>query len=601
MQRTHDLSYKNPALSNEERVENLLNQMTLAEKIGQMTQVEKNSLTPAEVNEYFIGSVLSGGGGNPTPNTPQMWRDMVESFQQSAFLTPLAIPLLYGSDAVHGHNNVIGSVIFPHNIGLGATRDEDLQERIGHIVAVECMATGVRWDFAPAVSVPQDIRWGRIYEGYSENTELVTRLAMAFMRGLQGAEGTALSGVLASVKHYVADGGTTWADRRDSAWVQNWGTETWGIDQGNAEIDEPTLRTVHLAPYQTAIKAGAMNIMVSYSSWQGIKMHAHHYLLTDVLKNEFGFQGFLVSDWKAVDQITPDYYQAIVIAVNAGIDMIMVPFDFKTCVKNLTLAVDQGEIPLERIDDAVKRILLAKFRLGLFERPFTDPSLLEHVGSSAHREVAREAVRKSLVLLKNHNHVLPLSKATGQLLVAGAAADNIGLQCGGWTIEWMGKTGNSTSGTTILDGIRQTVSNDTVIAYSAEANFDPQVRAEVGILVLAEEPYAEGPGDRADLALSAKDIEVARRLEQHCEKVVAILLSGRPLLVSDQLAEWDAFVAAWLPGTEGQGIADVLFGDYPFTGKLGFTWPRTMQQIPLQSPYPDNLPPMWEFGFGLEA
>src|SRR5579859_6635162 len=311
IQLTQALKFTNPDLPVEDRVENLLSQMTMAEKIGQMTQAEKNSITPEEVAQYAIGSVLSGGGGNPTPNTPRSWWEMVHSFQEAASKSRLGIPIIYGSDAVHGHNNVKGAVIFPHNVGLGATRDADLVERIGHITAKECGATGVQWDFAPAVSVPQDIRWGRTFEGFSEDTDLVSRLGVAFMRGLQNADNPMLPMVLASVKHYLADGGTRWGSSREYLWLHAPWThkEDWfKIDQGNTDIDEHTLRTIHLPPYKAAIEAGAMNIMVSYSSWQDLKMHANKYLLTDVLKTEFGFKGFLVSDWLAIDQLDADYY-----------------------------------------------------------------------------------------------------------------------------------------------------------------------------------------------------------------------------------------------------------------------------------------------------
>ncbi len=468
IQIANTFAYKNPDLPIEDRVENLLSHMTLAEKIGQMAQVEKNSITAEEVSRYAIGSVLSGGGGNPTPNTPRSWWQMVHSFQEAALKSRLGIPLIYGSDAVHGHNNVKGAVIFPHNVGLGATRDSELVERIGRITAKECAATGVRWDFAPAVSVPQDIRWGRTYEGFSENTDLVSALGVALMRGLQYTENGAMSTLLASVKHYVADGGTRWGSARGYPWLHSMWTregDSFQIDQGVAEIDEDALRTIHLAPYKAAIGAGAMCIMVSYSSWQGLKLHAHKYLLTDVLKNEFGFKGFVVSDWQAIDQIDPDYYTCVVKSINAGLDMIMVPFDFKRFINTMNDALEHNDIAPERIDDAVRRILRVKFQLGLFECPLTDDSLLSEVGSAAHREVAREAVKKSLVLLKNDDHIVPLNKTLPRLLIAGRAADDLGYQCGGWSIEWMGAPGNVTKGTTLLQGIRMAVSATTEVIY----------------------------------------------------------------------------------------------------------------------------------------
>ncbi len=599
IQIANTFAYKNPDLPIEDRVENLLSHMTLAEKIGQMAQVEKNSITAEEVSRYAIGSVLSGGGGNPTPNTPRSWWQMVHSFQEAALKSRLGIPLIYGSDAVHGHNNVKGAVIFPHNVGLGATRDSELVERIGRITAKECAATGVRWDFAPAVSVPQDIRWGRTYEGFSENTDLVSALGVALMRGLQYTENGAMSTLLASVKHYVADGGTRWGSARGYPWLHSMWTregDSFQIDQGVAEIDEDALRTIHLAPYKAAIGAGAMCIMVSYSSWQGLKLHAHKYLLTDVLKNEFGFKGFVVSDWQAIDQIDPDYYTCVVKSINAGLDMIMVPFDFKRFINTMNDALEHNDIAPERIDDAVRRILRVKFQLGLFECPLTDDSLLSEVGSAAHREVAREAVKKSLVLLKNDDHIVPLNKTLPRLLIAGRAADDLGYQCGGWSIEWMGAPGNVTKGTTLLQGIRMAVSATTEVIYDSNAEFGADSHAEVGIAVVAEAPYAEGFGDRADLTLPVTDIALINRLKSHCSKVVVILLSGRPLIVTDFVADWNAFIAAWLPGTEGQGVADVLFGDAPFTGSLPHTWPRDMNQVPLNQPTQN---PLWPFGFGL--
>jgi beta-glucosidase len=575
--------------------------MTLAEKIGQMTQVEKNSITPAEVTEYAIGSVLSGGGGNPTPNNVHTWRAMVRNYIEPSLYTRLAIPLIYGSDAVHGHNNVYGAVIFPHNIGLGATRDADLVEHIGQIVAAECAATNVRWDFAPAVSVPQDIRWGRTYEGYSSRTQVVSTLGAAFVRGLQRLKG-GHSRVLASVKHYIGDGGTNWGSKPDYDWLPMWrssGNGTWHIDQGDVTVDEATLRALHLPPYIAAIKAGALNIMVSYSGWQGLKMHGHHHLLTEVLKGELGFQGFLVSDWLAVDQLTADYYAGMVMSINAGLDMIMVPFDFKRFIQMMIQAVEQGDISEARIDDAVTRILRAKFALGLFEQPYpdTDEAFLAEFGSQSHRQVAREAVQKSLVLLKNEGQVLPLSKAPGRLLVAGAAADDIGLQCGGWTIEWMGNAGATTEGTTILEGIRQAVTVDTEIMYSAEALFDANQHAEIGLLFIGEPPYVEGQGDTDDLTLRAEQLTLIARMKAHCAKLVVILISGRPLIITDQLPDWTALVAAWLPGSEGEGVADVLFGSEPFVGKLGHDWPRIMASIPVRAD--DDV--LWPFGFGLNS
>jgi beta-glucosidase len=570
--------------------------MTLADKIGQMTQVENRSITPAEVAQHAIGSVLSGGGGNPEPNTPGNWAAMVRGYQEAALQTRLGIPLLYGADAVHGHSNVRGAVVFPHNIGLGASKDASLVKRIGRITATEALATGIHWVFAPAVSVPQDIRWGRTYEGFSEDTNLVTRLGVAHLQGLQSVDGTTDLGhpqtVLASVKHFVGDGGTTWGSNTTNDWI---------IDQGETEVDEATLRAIHLPPYIAALEAGARNVMVSHSSWGGVRMHAQKYLLTDVLKKELGFAGFLVSDWGSIDAIGPDYYTSVVTSINAGVDMAMVPYDGHRFTTNLTQAVEKGDVSLARIDDAVRRILTIKFELGLFERPFGDESLLPLVGSEAHRAVAREAVRRSLVLLKNDDGTLPLSKEIPLILVAGQAADDIGLQCGGWTIAWQGQAGDIAPGTTVLAGIRAAVSENVTVRYDAAGNFDnadalgAEVVADVGIVVLSEEPYAEGEGDRADLHLPDADVALLQRVRPRCRRLAIILISGRPMILTEQLPLADALVAAWLPGTEGDGVAQALFGDYPFTGKLPYGWPRSMDQVSRKQ----GDDPLFPFGYGL--
>ncbi len=574
--------------------------MTLEEKIGQMTLVEKGSIRPEDIATCCIGALLSGGGSAPPVNSPAAWADMVDGFQEYALRSRLGIPLLYGVDAVHGHGNVYGATIFPHNIGLGAARDPDLVERIGRATAEEMAATGTYWNYAPVVAVPQDIRWGRTYEGFGEETELVSTLGSACIRGLHDG-GRARRpevpiAVLATAKHYLGDGGTAWDSSR------TFNIRRYRIDQGDARVDEATLRAVHLPPYVAALRAGARCIMASLSSWQGTKMHAHRYLLTDVLKHELGFQGFVVSDWEGVQPLSEDYYTAVVTAIRAGIDMVMVPYDYPTFIATLKRAAERGDVPLERIDDAVRRILIAKFLVGLFERPYAERSLLPTVGSPEHRELAREAVRRSLVLLKNEG-VLPLAKDTPLIFVAGQAADDIGMQCGGWTIEWQGKNGNITPGTSILEGIRRTAVGAT-IQYDRMGRFDTALDpggrpllADVGIGVVGEMPYAEGLGDREDLSLSREDLAVLERLRQRCRRMLVILLSGRPLIMTEAMAHWDAFVAAWLPGSEGQGIADVLFGDFPFSGKLPYAWPRSMDQVPLAV---TGGTPLFPFGYGLE-
>ena len=592
--------YQDTTQTIETRVQDLMSQMTLAEKIGQMTQVEKNSISPDEVETYFIGSILSGGGGNPTPNNATEWRKMVQEYMKPALNTRLAIPLIYGVDGVHGHNNVFGATIFPHNVGLGATGDADLVERIGQATAKEVLATNVHWDFAPAVSVPQDIRWGRTYEGYSENTELVGKLGAAYVRGLQHKFATG-EWVLASVKHFVGDGGTEWDSRQDipntEEDIENWQAASagWRIDQGDSRLDEETLRQIHLTPYKDAIEAGAQNIMISFSSWNGLKMHAHEYLLTQVLKGEWGFEGFLVSDWMGINQIDDNYYQAVVKSINAGLDMIMVPYDFKAFISNLTDAVKNGDVSIERIDDAVARILRLKFMLGLFENSITDASYLDDFGSKAHRKIAAEAVQKSLVLLKYENESLPLSK-TENIALVGAAADDIGIACGGWTIEWQGGIGAITEGATLLEGL-QTHLRDKLI-YSEDGSLTETVNT--AIVVLGEKPSAEGEGDKEDLTLSEEDTKLIQKVREQCDKLILVLYSGRPLIITHIVNHCDAIIAAWLPGTEAHAIADVLLGDVPFTGRLPFTWIKSMEQLPLSQLQKSNAQPLWDFGFGTQ-
>jgi beta-glucosidase len=588
-----DAAYKNPDLPVAERVEDLLARMTPAEKIGQMTLVEKNSINAANIATLGIGGLLSGGGGFPQPNTPQNWAEMVDGFQKQAMGSRLGIPLIYGVDAVHGHNNVAGAVIFPHNIGLGAANDPALVTQIGRVTALEMIATGIYWNYAPVVAVPQDIRWGRTYEAYSENTDQVSLLATAFMLGLQGDDLAAPETAMATPKHFVGDGGAVWGSST---------TGSYKIDQGVTDVDEATLRTIHLPPYQAAIDAGARSVMISYTSWGGMKMHGQQYLITDVLRGELGFDGFVVSDWAGIDQISSDYNAAVITAINAGVDMNMVPYDYHRFINAILEAVENGDIAEARIDEAVRNILTVKFELGLFERPYSDPALLPLVGSDEHRAVAREAVAKSLVLLKNEGDLLPLAKDLPLLLVGGEAADNIGIQSGGWTIEWQGKSGNITPGTTILQAVQATVSPETSVIYDKFGRFeDVQVDNQPVLClgVVGELPYAEGVGDSADLQLPVNDLRVLGRMTERCDQLVVIMVSGRPLIISDQIDDWDALVAAWLPGTEGQGVADVLFGDMPFSGRLPYTWPRSVEQLPFDFTTLDVGEPLFPYGFGL--
>ncbi len=580
-------------------IEHLIEGMTLLEKVGQMTQIEVNSIRDGAIRELGIGSVISGGGGNPTPNTPEAWAQMVRRVQSEALDSRLGIPLLYGVDAVHGHSNVRGATIFPHNVGLGATRDPGLVERVARITARELLATNVHWTFAPAVSVPQDIRWGRTFEGFSQDPELVAALGAAFIRGLHGAADGSHRLVLSSPKHFVGDGGTAWGSTPRYGWIQDWWQsevpDRWQLDQGDLRSDETMLRRIHLPPYQAAISAGALSIMVSYSSWNGEKLHRHRYLLTDVLKNELAFDGFIVSDWLAVSQLDASFEKAVCLAINAGLDMVMVPFEYERFIRAVHAGIEAGAIPESRIDDACRRILRVKAALGLFNDPFGDPTLLAEVGSEAHRAVAREAVSKSQVLLKNEGDLLPLPVRVARLLVAGDAADDIGLQCGGWTIEWQGSRGAITIGTTLLQAIAQTVSPDTSVGYRPDGRFDLDDTADVGIVVVSEPPYCEGEGDSDDLSLSAAEVELVRRVRHYCRHLVLVIYSGRPLLLGEVLDLCDAVVGSWLPGTEAQGIADVLFGIEPFAGRLPYEWPRTMARVRS----PNGEAPLFPLSFGL--
>jgi beta-glucosidase len=575
-----DAPYRNPEYPIEERVSDLLSRMTLEEKIGQMTQVEKDYLTTvSDITTYAFGSLLSGGGSQPESTTPSAWADMYDMFQKQALTTRLGIPLLYGIDAVHGHAKVWGAVVFPHNIGMGCTRNPSLVEKAARITALEVAATGIDWTFSPCIAVPQDERWGRTYEGFGETAELAEMMGFASIKGYQGNALSHPETILACAKHYCADGGTE-----------------YGIDQGDAVCDEETLRKVHIPGYVSAVEAGVGSIMVSFSSWNGKKMHGNTYLLTNVLKGEIGFSGILVSDWKAIEQLPGSYYENVCTSVNAGLDMIMVPDNYKLFISSLKLAVDKGAVPPSRIDDAVRRILTIKFKLGLFEHSFTDRTLLESVGSASHREVARECVRQSLVLLKNANDILPLKKNLRRIHVAGSNANDLGSQCGGWTMSWQGKSGNITKGTTVLQAVKNTVSPGTEV--TCPRNGSGAAGADVGIAVIGETPYAEFEGDSEVLLLKNEDSQAIAAMKEEGIPVVVIIISGRPLIVTSDIESWDACIAAWLPGTEGQGVADVLFGDYNPTGKLSHTWPRSMEQIPINHGDTDSEP-LYNYGFGL--
>ena len=536
---------------------------------------------------------------------------MVSGFQNEAMATPLQIPILYGVDAMHGHGNLLNATIFPHNIGLGAANNPELVEKIGRATAEEMLATGIHWNFAPVVAVVQDVRWGRTYEGFSENTEIVASLGTAYIWGMQTLDdGDAVFPsqsifTLATPKHFLGDGGTVWGSSR-----QNIMNTKYMLDQGNMQVPEEVVRELYLPPYASAVDAGAMNVMVSFSSWKGTKMHAQQYLLTDVLRGELGFTGFIVSDWQAIDQIDPDYYVSVVTAINAGIDMNMVPYDYVNFIETMKQAVNNGDIPELRVDEAVRRILRVKFALGLFERPMPDVKYQATVRSHEHLELARQAVRELLVLLKNENNILPLSKNTPVIFIAGEGANDIGLQSGGWTLEWQGKAGNDNEGTTILNSIRSLASSNTKIEFNRNGDFSEfknanggLLVADVGIVVLAEKPYAEGVGDAVDISLTNEEIQLLKDIRRQSRQVVVILLSGRPRVITEGLPLAEAWVAAWLPGTEGGGIADVLFGDYPFTGKTAYSWPRSNEQLPININNSADKTgcdaPLFPFGYGL--
>jgi len=591
-----------------DRAQTLLDQMSLEQKVGQMTQAERMSVTPAEVGAYHLGSVLSGGGSCPGQNFPADWVAMNDAYwaaSMDAGHGRLPIPTLYGVDAIHGHANVRGATVFPHNIGLGAANDPELLERIARITAREILATGVEWTFAPTLAVARNDRWGRTYESYSEAPEIAASYAGRFVHGLQGD--LARDGVMACVKHWVGDGGTT-----------------GGVDQGDTAVTEAELERIHMMPYLPALAAGVLTVMVSLSSWNGTKCHAHRYLLTDALKQRLGFDGFIISDWDGVDHLSDDYAEAVALGVNAGIDMFMVSEKWRLFVEHLLAHVRNGTVPMERIDDAVRRILSVKIASGLFERPRPAErhwSNHESFGSAAHREVAREAVRKSLVLLKNADNILPLD-TQARILVTGKNADNRGHQCGGFTIAWQGTSGNETieGGTSIWEGIR---------AVAPDAALHPDVAAvdpsdyDVAVVVIGERPYAEGMGDirasgpvalgsqragavkllapyGATLEAAVLHPEDARVLEAVKAKglpVVVVLVSGRPLVINRELDAVSAFVAAWLPGSEGQGVADVLFGNFDFQGRLAFSWPHDPADNVNQGDVPYK--PLFPFGYGL--
>jgi beta-glucosidase len=575
--------YRDPAQPIDVRVEDLLSRMTLDEKIGQMTQAAIDFAKPADVHNALLGSVLSGGDEVPVPATAENWAALYDDLQRAALSTRLGIPILFAIDAVHGHDYVYGATIFPHNIGLGATRDPALVQRIGHATAVEMAATGMDWTYSPCVAVTRDDHWGRVYESFGEVPELPSMMT-SIITGLQGEHLDGATSVMATAKHYIGDGGTD-----------------GGVNEGEMTISEADLRALYLPPYQEAVRRNVSAVMISYSSWNGVKAHENRYLITDVLKGELGFSGIVITDWDGIERLDGAWgYSAYDVrtAINAGIDLVMAVKDYWWFAQLMRDEVANGGIAMARVDDAVRRILRKKFEKGVFEEPFADRSLLGQVGSDEHRALAREAVQKSQVVLKNEGGILPIRPEVSKIFVAGKTANNIGLQSGGWTIQWQGGDGPITPGTTILDGILGAVSPSTTVRFDAQAQgIDPSY--DLAIAVLGERPYAESEGDRSDgeLGLDAEDRGVLARLKAAGVPVVVVLVSGRPLDIHAELPDWQGLVASWLPGTEGEGVADVLFGRVAPTGKLPVTWPVAPADEPINEG--DGKVGLFPFGFGL--
>ena len=569
------------------KVSELIDSMTLDEKVGQMTQIDQRFLdTITDLSTYSIGSLLSGGGSHPKVNEPQAWLDMYNKYQEETLKNRLGIPLIYGIDAVHGHNNVYGATIFPQNIGLGATNNPELVYKISEATSLEVAATGIDWTFSPCLSSPEDYRWGRTYEGFSSDPVLVEKLGKAAVEGYQNALTNSGKKVVACAKHFIGDGNT------------EFGTGMNGlVDRGNTVLTTDELKEKLLPKYQAAIDANVQTIMASYNSWNGVKCHGSKELLTDILKVEMGFEGFVISDWQGIDEIPGNYKSDIITSINAGVDMVMVSGQgqpYKKFMRLLKENVEEGSISMDRIDDAVSRILKVKLRNGLFSNPIVQNDNLQVIGSDDHRNIARQAVRESVVVLKNEN-LIPISKESKSIVVAGRGADNLGMQCGGWTINWQGGQGDITIGTTILDGIKESVSTETKVIHSKDGTDLGNVSGDLAIVVIGEDPYTEFFGDKDNLDLLEEDIQTINNLKDKGYKVLVLLISGRPMNIADHLDNWDGFAAIWLPGTEGNGVSDILFGDFQSTGKLSYPWPLNAEDG-ANAPENDLL---YNIGFGL--
>jgi beta-glucosidase len=569
-----------------DKANGLLAQMTLDEKAAQTIQAERAQITNQLVTQYGVGSIYSQGGSAPSTNTPAGWAAMIAGYRAASRGSAHGIPVIYGLDSVHGLGPVAGATVFPHNIGLGAIGDPAFIEQVTRTVADESAGVGADFPFAPVIAVGRDERWGRTYEAYAETPDLVSSLGVAMVKGLQYPTGGAKISILANIKHYLGDGGTA-----------------MGVTGGPVTGDEAALRALHLAPYRAAVAAPAGSVMLSYNTWQGVEMHINKTMITDVLKGELGFGGFTVTDYNGCFQVGLNNHDGLAACLNAGADMFMIfgngqvpmPVGSGTTILSLIRQlVQEGTVSQARLDDAVRRILAIKCEMGLFDGSgVIDSAATARVGAAEHRMLARQAVQKSLVVLKNDNNVLPLSK-TAKVALAGGSAQNSGNQCGGWTITWQGQTGDVIPGATSIRTAMEAEIGAANVVYSS--NGSGTSGAAVGVAVIGEKPYAEGMGDRTDLTVPEASTVMA--LKAAGLKVVVVLIAGRPMILDPIMPYADAIVMAWLPGSEGAGVTDVLFGDVKPSGKLPMTWPRSMQQIPINVG-DATYDPLYPFGHGL--
>lgn len=573
-----------PTAACSERAESLLGAMTLEEKAGQMTQAERGALAPGDIKRLALGSVLSGGGSAPGNASPAEWADMLDAMHREALSTRLAIPLLYGSDAVHGHGNVVGATIFPHNIGLGCAGDPALVEAVARATALELYGTGVDWTFAPAVGAGRDERWGRTYETFSEDPVAAGLLGSAAVKGYQGPRlGGDPTSVLACAKHFAGDGATAFGSAGNAL-----------LDQGDTRLPEPEFERIAIGPYLPSIAAGVGSIMVSFNSVHGRKMHGHEQLLTGTLKGKLGFRGFLVSDWLGIHQLPGSYADQVTASVNAGIDLFMEAEHFERFTQTLVQVVKAGRVPMARVDDAVKRILTVKCEAGLFEKGPVDRNATANVGGKPQRELARRAVRASAVLLKNDGALLPFPKSK-KLLVAGTGANSLTRQAGGWTVGWHGADERPFLGTTLLDALRAAAETPAHVSYDESGKTG---EGDAALLVMSEPAYAEGKGDSATITPPEADLAALDTLVARGFDVAVVIYSGRPLVIEPHLQKARAWLAAWLPGSAGEGVADVLYGAYAPTGKLSHSWPRRVEDLPLN--HGDvRYDPLFPLGYGL--